>query len=175
MQIRKSIWMLKENKTLHSGTEAGHKSKVPEFYWWKLFGFSKNKFLLLHYREKKTLETSRYSKTDDLFEKWLFRKYHIPHGYRFLTPFENSVLLKNLWLQNGKNWLKGRSRQILKVILTWAIILNIYNYFIVRSEQWSESLIFMGKYFPNYLILHPLPTTFSFLSSYFSSPWGPWK
>lgn len=107
---------------------------------------------------------ARNSKTDDLFEERLFRKYHIPHEFEFLNPFKNPVLLKNLWLQNGKNWLKGHSRQILKVILTMATFLNIYNYFIVSSEQWSESLIFMGKCFPNYLILHSLPTTYIFSS-----------
>lgn len=163
MQTRMSMWMLKENKTLHSGTEAGHKSKAPEFYWWKPLGVFSNKFLLLYYSEKKTLEMCKEQQGWWL-EEWLFRKYHIPHEFEFLNPFENPVLLKNLWLQNGKNWLKGHSRQILKVILTMATFLNIYNYFIVSSEQWSESLIFMGKCFPNYLILHSLPTTYIFSS-----------
>lgn len=111
---------------------------------------------------KRLWKCARNSKTDDLFEEWLFRKYHIPHEFGFLNPFEKSVLLKNLWLQNAKKWFKGHSRQILKVILTWATFLNIYNYFIVSSEQWGESLIFMEKLFPNYLILHTLQTTYIF-------------
>lgn len=117
---------------------------------------------------KRLWKHARNNKTDDSFEEWLFRKHHIPQGYGVLNPFENSVSLKNLWLQKGKNWLKGCSRQILKVMLTWATFLNIYNYFIVSSEQRSKSFIFMGTCCPNYLILHTLPTIY-FLSSFLIS------